>query len=75
MTTLVLNYSQNLFEAFCEKLNSTFDSFGKAIRVSRQLEANRQIARWMLHEYKDHTYESLLAELNFKTLQDIYNDK
>jgi len=75
MTTLVLNYSQNLFETFCGKLNDIFDSFSKAIRVSRQSEANRQIARLMLHEYKDHTYESLLAELNFKTLQDIYNDK
>jgi hypothetical protein len=47
---------------------------GKAVQISRQVQANEYIAQAMLHEYPDHTYSSLLSELNRKTLKEIYND-
>jgi hypothetical protein len=49
-------------------------SINRAIMTSRAMSANEQIARALLHEYPDHTYASLLAELNRNTLRDIYND-
>jgi len=39
------------------------------MQVSRQIAANEQIARALLIEYKEHTYYSLLAELNHKTME------
>ena len=44
----------------------------RAISASRQMEANEMVARQLLKEYPDHTYESLLAELNRKTMTEIY---
>ena len=52
-----------------------FSSIGKSIIVSRQCAANEVIAKALLHEYSDHTYHSLLAELNRVTIQRAYNDK
>ena len=73
MTTLVMKgYSLALKETatiFFSGIFSWIGSIGKAIQVSRQMEANAQIARYMLHEYPEHTYYSLLAELNHKTLE------
>jgi len=43
--------------------------------VSRQCAANEVVAKALLHEYSDHTYHSLLAELNRVTIQKAYNDK
>tara|TARA_B100000497_G_C7434260_1_gene270894 strand:+ start:372 stop:503 length:132 start_codon:yes stop_codon:yes gene_type:complete len=37
--------------------------------MSRQIAANEQIARVLLIEYPEHTYYSLLAELNHKTME------
>lgn len=47
-------------------------ALNRAIAASRQIEANQYVARQLLHEYPDHTYASLLAELNAKTMKDIY---
>ena len=52
-----------------------FSSIGKSIIVSRQCAANESVAKALLHEYPEHTYHSLLAELNRRTIQGEYNDK
>jgi hypothetical protein len=36
------------------------------------MEANEMVARQLLKEYPEHTYESLLAELNRKTMTEVY---
>tara|TARA_Y100000385_G_scaffold175957_1_gene181820 strand:+ start:41 stop:262 length:222 start_codon:yes stop_codon:yes gene_type:complete len=46
-----------------------FTSVGTAMQMSRQIAANEQIARVLLIEYPEHTYYSLLAELNHKTME------
>jgi len=45
---------------------------GKAVELSRSMAANEQIARQLLPEYREHTYYSLLAELNRKTMERVY---
>jgi hypothetical protein len=45
---------------------------GRAIELSRQCSANENIARHLLREYPEHSYSSLLHELNQKTLERIY---
>lgn len=45
---------------------------GKAVELSRSISANEQIARVLLHEYPEHTYYSLLSELNQKSVERIY---
>jgi len=77
MTAIVLKSYSFLRTGFIAALSSWFighlNSMNRAIMTSRAISANEQIARALLHEYPDHTYPSLLAELNRKTLQDIYN--
>ena len=72
MTTIVMKgYSLALKETatiFFSGIFRWIGSIGSAIQVSRQMAANEQIARHMLHEYPEHTYYSLLAELNHKTM-------
>ena len=46
-----------------------FASVSKAIQMSRQIQANEQIAQMLLIEYPEHTYYSILAELNHKTME------
>lgn len=73
MTTIVMkgyslalkDIATNIFSG----LANWFFSIGKAITASRQMAANEQIARHLLHEYPEHTYYSLLAELNHKTME------
>ena len=55
----------NLFEG----IFGIFGRIGKAVMISRQIEANRMIAERMLHEYPGHTVDSLAAELNRKTVE------
>jgi hypothetical protein len=77
MTTLVANTYSYLKSGFTVALVSWIighlTAVGRAIQASRQTAANEIVARQLLHEYPEHSYESLLAELNRKTLQDIYN--
>jgi len=45
---------------------------GKAIELSRSMAANETVAMHLLKEYPDHTYYSLLAELNRKAMERVY---
>ena len=47
-------------------------SVGKAIELSRSCSANETIAIHLLKEYPEHTYYSLLAELNRQAMERIY---
>ena len=49
-------------------------SFGKAVELSRSMSANEHLARMLLPEYREHTYYSLLAELNKKSMERIYGE-
>ena len=70
MTTIALNYSQNLLEG----LKGFLESFWRAAELSRQLEANRRIASMLRHEYPGLSDEQIISELNAKTIRRMYND-
>ena len=74
MTAIVLK-SLSLPRLSFNWIAELFSSIGKSIIVSRQCAANEVVAKALLHEYSDHTYHSLLAELNRVTIQRAYNDK
>jgi hypothetical protein len=74
MTEIVLK-SLSLPRLSFNWMSRLFSSIGKSMLVSRQCAANEVLARVLLHEYPNHTYHSLLAELNHKTIQGEYNDK
>jgi hypothetical protein len=78
MTAIVLNTYSYIKTGFVATIASWMlghlTSFNRAVMTSRAMSANQEIARALLHEYPDHTYASLLAELNRNTLRDIYND-
>jgi hypothetical protein len=73
MTTLTLTAN------YCGKtLNSIVNGFKYALRsiivgymLGRQASTNRWIAQHLIHEYPEHTVESLTYMLNQKTLKDI----
>lgn len=74
MTAIVLK-SLSLPKLSFNWIVELFSSIGKSMIVSRQCAANESVAKALLHEYPEHTYHSLLAELNRKTIQGEYNDK
>ena len=74
MTAIVLK-SLSLPRLSFNWIAELFSSISKSMIVSRQCAANEVIAKALLHEYSDHTYHSLLAELNRGTIQKAYNDK
>jgi len=74
MTTIVLK-SLSLPKLSFNWIVEVFSSIGKSMIVSRQCVANESVAKALLHEYPEHTYHSLLAELNRLTIQGAYNDK
>jgi hypothetical protein len=74
MTAIVLK-SLSLPKLSFNWIVELFSSIGKSMIVSRQCAANESVAKALLHEYPEHTYHSLLAELNSKTIQVAYNDK
>lgn len=47
-------------------------SLGRAIMVSRQIEANQKLAHLLKHEYPHENYAGILAILNDKTLKEYY---
>ena len=47
-------------------------SLGRAIMVSRQIEANQKLAHLLRHEYPHENYAGILAILNEKTLKEYY---
>jgi len=68
MTTLaVKGFSLGL--NFLEGIFGIFGRIGRAVTISRQIEANRFIAEKIIHEYPEHTVASLAAELNRKTVE------
>ena len=73
MTAIVLNtYSYNRTGIIAKSFNwfiGFMASVAEAMQMSRQIAANEQIARVLLIEYPEHTYYSLLTELNRKTLE------
>lgn len=71
MTTLALNYSTKVFNFTLKPLWTLLKSFGYAMACSRAMQANQEIARHLLPEYPDHTYYSLLHELNVRTLDSL----
>jgi len=74
MTAIVLK-SLSLPRLSFNWITEVFSSIGKSMVVSRQCAANEVLAKALLHEYPNHTYHSLLAELNHRTIQEAYNDK
>jgi hypothetical protein len=73
MTTIALNYSQNLLNWVNGVAKKTFQGMMIGYIMARQTQANSHIARLMIHEYREegHTVESLTHELNVKSLQRI----
>ena len=47
-------------------------SVGRAVQVSRQIEANQKLAHLLRHEYPHEDYAGILAILNDKTLKEYY---
>jgi hypothetical protein len=76
MTALVLKSYSLVREGFIAGLAAWMighmKAVGRAIELSRQCSANENIARHLLREYPEHSYSSLLHELNQKTLERIY---
>ena len=74
MTSIVLKVQSWNLPNPLEAIASFFVSVGKSICLSRQIAANEQIARVLLIEYPEHTYYSLLAELNHRTMEGFRNN-
>ena len=73
MTTIALNYSQNLLNSILRVFTNIFKGVMLGYIMARQSQANHHIARLMVHEYRQegHTVESLTHELNLKSLERI----
>ena len=75
MTTIVLNYSRNLFDVFkppFKLVGDFFSSLRTAIQVSRQIETNQKLAHMLRQEYPHETHHGIVAILNDKTLREYY---
>ena len=74
MTTIALNYSQNLLNSFASVLKKTLQGIMIGYILARQTQANARLARIMIHEYRreGHTVDSLTHELNAKTLKSVW---
>jgi len=72
MSTVTLHYLTSpvaiALTRFSSTLKSLLRSIHNSIALSRQLTANREIAGWMLKEYPEHTYDSLLADLDYQAV-------
>lgn len=78
MTTIALRgYSllkTSFITAIAAWMIGHLKAVNRAVELSRSLAANEQIARQLLPEYREHTYYSLLTELNRKTMERIYGE-
>ena len=74
MTTLALQ-GLNLFEGIGKFIKKTYQGIVMGMMISRQTQANQEIVKQMMQhgEYRhgDHTYYSLLADLNARTIASI----
>ena len=77
MTTIsqTWGYTCSFCSKFTDMIVRSFAGFHKAMLVSRQIETNMKLARFMKHEYPGMTEEQILSELNYKTIQRSYNDR
>ena len=69
MTSIVMKVQSWNLPNPLEAIASFFTSVSKSMQLSRQIAANEQIARVLLVEYPEHTYYSLLAELNQRAME------
>ena len=75
MTTLVINYSQNLLEGFWSGLKSTLKAVMIGYMVARQTSANRYVAEQLSkYEYNGENYWVILNDLNKKTIDQIHEE-
>lgn len=78
MTALALRGYSLLKSGFIATLfawmTGHLSSIGRAVQVSRQIEANQKIAHLMRHEYPNENYAGILAILNEKTLKEYYKN-
>jgi hypothetical protein len=76
MTALALKgYSlvrRSFITAFAVWIIGHLNAVGRAIQVSRQIEANQKLAHLLKHEYPHEDYAGILAILNDKTLKEYY---
>jgi hypothetical protein len=76
MTTIALRSYSLLKTGFITTLfawmTGHLSSIGRAVQVSRQIEANQKIAHLLRHEYPHEDYAGILAILNDKTLREYY---
>jgi hypothetical protein len=76
MTALVLKGFSAARNGFIAGLSAWIighmKAVGKAIELSRSFSANETIAIHLLKEYPEHTYYSLLTELNRKAVERVY---
>lgn len=76
MTTIALKGYSLLKSGFIAALfawmTGHMSSVGRAIKVSRQMEANQKLAHLLGHEYPNEDYAGILAILNRKTLEEYY---
>jgi hypothetical protein len=69
----VASYIRNSFiAALFVSMTGYLDALGRAIQVSRQIEANQKLAHMLRHEYPHEDYAGVLAILNDKTLKEYY---
>ena len=73
MTTLTLtaNYCGKTLNCIVKGFRYTLRSIIVGYMLGRQASANRWIAQHLIHEYPEHTVESLIHELNQKTFKDM----
>ena len=75
MTTLVLNYSQNLLEGFFRVLKKTLQGIMLGYAIARQTQANRYVADQISrYEYNGKDYWVILNDLNKKTIEQIHKE-
>jgi len=76
MTALALRSYSLLRTGFIATLfawmTGHLSSVGRAVMVSRQIEANQKLAHLLRHEYPHEDYAGILAILNDKTLREYY---
>lgn len=76
MTTIALKSYSLLKTGFIATLfawmTGHLSSIGRAVMVSRQIEANQKLAYMLRHEYPHEDYAGILAILNDKTLREYY---
>ena len=76
MTTIAQTwgYTCRIRDKVTSFIGGIFTSFYNAMIVSRQIEANTRLARFMRHEYPGLSDVQILSELNYKTIRRVYDE-